>query len=251
MAGDWIKWQRGLTRKPEVIRMAAALGRSRHEVAGLLMQVWEWTDEQIADPDENGHAFVRILSGQARALIDEIAGLPGFADAMSAEGWITFRSAHVEFPNWGRHNGNSAKRRCLDAERKRRERSENVRKMSGSEPDKKRTREEKRRENSKSGVPDLDNALPQSLDCDSFRSAWADWLAYRQSLKPALKPQSIHQQLDRLAEHGPDVACATIRASIANGWKGLFPESTQPRKGRTHANGPGQLFAGVDALGEV
>lgn len=145
MAGDWIKWQRGLSRKPEVLRMSAKLQRSRHEIAALLMEVWEWTDEQVADPDEDGNAIVRIESGQARAFIDHLTGLLGFADAMSAEKWIEFRSAHVAFPNWGRHNGKSAKRRALDAERKRSERSgdeEDGPKMSASKADKKRTRGE-------------------------------------------------------------------------------------------------------------
>ena len=145
MAGDWIKWQRGLSRKPEVLRMSAKLERSRHEIAALLMEVWEWTDEQVADPDEDGNAIVRIESGQARAFIDHLTGLLGFADAMSAENWISFRSAHVAFPNWGRHNGKSAKRRALDAERKRADRSddgENVRNVSASKADKKRTRGE-------------------------------------------------------------------------------------------------------------
>lgn len=149
MAGDWIKWQRGLARKPEVLRMCAKLGRSRHEIAGLLMEVWEWTDEQVADPDPDGHAIVRIESGQARAFIDHLTGLLGFADAMSAENWILFRSAHVVFPNWGRHNGKSAKRRALDAERKRSGRAdgaEDVQKTSASKADKKRTRGEERRE---------------------------------------------------------------------------------------------------------
>lgn len=148
MAGDWIKWQRGLSRKPEVLRMSARLGRSRHEIAALLMEVWEWTDEQVADPDEEGNAIVRIESGQARAFIDHLTGLLGFAEAMSAENWISFRSAHVAFPNWGRHNGKSAKRRALDAERKRSERSDegkDVRKPSASKADKKRTRGEERR----------------------------------------------------------------------------------------------------------
>lgn len=146
MAGDWIKWQRGLSRKPEVLRMSAKLQRSRHEIAALLMEVWEWTDEQVADPDEDGNAIVRIESGQVRAFIDHLTGLLGFADAMSAEKWIEFRSAHVAFPNWGRHNGKSAKRRALDAERKRSERSGDEGdgpKMSASKADKKRTRGEK------------------------------------------------------------------------------------------------------------
>lgn len=195
MAGDWIKWQRGLARKPEVIRMAAKLGIDRHEVAGRLMEFWEWTDEQIADPDKNGHAFVRFESGHLSAFVNATCGLTGMFEAMVDEGWIVLVDSGAILPNWGRHNGKSAKRRCLDQDRKRLER-ESVRILSASEADKRPllnvTREEKRRVLfDSSGVPSESNTSSEAEPAPSKAksrkpakpSAHADafeqfWLAY-------------------------------------------------------------------------
>ncbi|MEG0637311.1 MAG: hypothetical protein RR517_32860, partial [Pseudomonas sp.] len=57
------------------------------------------------------------------------------------------------------HNGQSAKRRAQDADRKR-----NVRKASASEADKKRTREEKRREDLKDKTPHIGDAKNKPVD---------------------------------------------------------------------------------------
>lgn len=155
MAGEWIKWVKGLARKPEVVQIAHRLGLSRHAAAGLLMEVWEWADDN-ADVDEKLSGSepdtcpgsVR-LGEQSSQLFDATFGVSGLADAMTAVGWISIRSGSLVFPNFARHNGKSAKARALDSARKRAVRSEGsdgVRKMSGSEPDKNRTRGEERRE---------------------------------------------------------------------------------------------------------
>jgi hypothetical protein len=156
MAGDWIKWQKGLTRKPEVLRIAATLGRSRHEVAALLCEVWEWADDNATvrflsgfDPDKCP-GIVRVGS-EPGALLDLMFGVPGLSSAIEAAGWFRIEGEEVIFPNFGRHNGTTAKSRALDASRKAtsRNRPGSVREMSGSEPDKTRNREEKRREEKK------------------------------------------------------------------------------------------------------
>ena len=128
--------------------MAALMGRSRHEVTGLLMEFWEWADDNVMPADESAicPGFVRIPSA-SELLVDTLAGADGFASALSAVGWIVIRDGAIEFPKFGRHNGKSGKRRALDAERKRTDRDprpDSVRNMSASDADKKRTREEKR-----------------------------------------------------------------------------------------------------------
>jgi hypothetical protein len=162
MAGDWIKWTKGLTRKPEVIQMAHRLGRSRHETAAVLMEVWEWADDNAvlevsgSEPD-TCPGLVR-LGDQSGQLLDAISGVAGLADAMTAVGWLTIRNGSLAFPNFGRHNGKSAKARALDSVRKRQSRTPDsvprppsVPNVSGSEPDKNRTRGEERREEKKEG----------------------------------------------------------------------------------------------------
>lgn len=148
---SWIKWVHGLAKKPEVMQIAFRLGRSRHEAAGILMELWEWADENVMvdetasgfDPDDCPGS-VR-LGEQSLQLLDATIGVAGLADALAAVGWIQVRSGSIVFPNFGRHNGKSAKARALDSARKRADRANGVRKTSGSEPDKTRTRREERR----------------------------------------------------------------------------------------------------------
>ncbi len=147
MTGDWIKWTKGLARKPEVLEIAHRLGRSRHEVAGLLMEIWEWADSNIAPENASAECpgIVRMPSASCPT-IDRIVSSEGLAEAMISVGWLSISNGCLIVPHFGRHNGKSAKRRALDAERKRATRSISVRNPSASQADKKRTREEKRRE---------------------------------------------------------------------------------------------------------
>lgn len=158
MAGDWIKWVKGLAKRPEVLHMAHLLGKSRHEVAGLLCEFWEWADENVDVPILSASeadacpGYVRLPSASS-TLVDSLSGADGFAEAMTAVGWLIVRDGALVFPKFGRHNGKSAKRRALDAERKRtcRDRDESgvtnyAGLLSAFDADKKRTREEKRRE---------------------------------------------------------------------------------------------------------
>jgi hypothetical protein len=113
MAGDWIKWTVGLTRKREVVAIASALGLSRREVAAMLMEVWEWADANTT----NGH-----VPSVTNVTLDEFLNCDGFAQAMQKEGWLVFDGTSITFPNFDRHNGKSAKSRALAANRKRAER---------------------------------------------------------------------------------------------------------------------------------
>jgi DNA-binding transcriptional regulator YiaG len=124
MAGDWIKWAKGLARKPEVVQIAIRLGLSRHAVAGLLMEVWEWADENVvlnlsgSEPDDCPGCVP--FEGTPEQLISALTGVTGLADAMTAAGWLRCRSGSLVFPNFNRHNGNTAKSRALDSSRKQR-----------------------------------------------------------------------------------------------------------------------------------
>lgn len=113
MAGDWIKVEKKLNDKPEVRRMARALHLSRFDIVGRLVSVWSWADS---------HSFTGSGMDISEEDIDDIADLNGFADALRQVGWLKGRAASLEFPNFGRHNGQSAKRRAMESERKRLER---------------------------------------------------------------------------------------------------------------------------------
>ena len=65
--------------------------------------------------------------------------------------------------------------------------------------------------------------LPAELETEAFRSAWADWLAYRRECRVSkYKPRAMAAQLATLAEWGHDVAIESIRQSIRQQWRGLF-----------------------------
>jgi len=107
MAGLWIQWEKGLVRKPEVLRIARKLGCQPLQAAGACMLVWEWAE----DVTEDG-----VVPGMTAADVSVAAGVPGIGEAMAEAGWLVETSDAVSFPNWTRHNANPAKRRARRAQ---------------------------------------------------------------------------------------------------------------------------------------
>jgi hypothetical protein len=140
MAGDWIKMRVDLSDDPAVIGMACALDCTEYEVVGRLHKVWSWADRHT----EDGHA-----PSVTRAWLDRYVERDGFADAMVTAGWLALDESGISFPRFERHNGQSAKKRGLAADRKRKQRhsvTPESREESRTERDAGVTREEKRRE---------------------------------------------------------------------------------------------------------
>ncbi|KTH39047.1 DnaT-like ssDNA-binding domain-containing protein [Enterobacter hormaechei] len=135
MAGDWIKMRADLHTHPKVVRMASALKADRLRIVGGLHSAWCLFDV---------HSVDGFLDGYSADTLDDLIGFPGFSRAMMAVGWLEENGESLVMPRFEAHNGQSAKRRAQDADRKR-----NVRKASAYDADKKRTREEKRREDIK------------------------------------------------------------------------------------------------------
>ena len=52
-------------------------------------------------------------SGVTNSFIDRYTHCVGFADALRKVGWLSGRDAAIEFPNFNRHNGQTAKTRAL------------------------------------------------------------------------------------------------------------------------------------------
>lgn len=130
MAGDWIKWCKGLASRREVVVLASKLGRDRHEIAGRLMVLWEWCDDNVSETDIDPASLnVSLLLGDnPAAFVDALLGLPGMAEAMASPEvrWIEARSGgRLVFPNLARHNGTSAKTRAYDARKKQIQRGKN------------------------------------------------------------------------------------------------------------------------------
>lgn len=115
MAGDWIKIRSNIKDDPDVVVMAGRLESDEFSVVGRLHAVWAWLDQHSEDGTN-----VRITS----AYLDRLTACSGFADAMRAVGWLDGRDGLLVFPNFGRHNGESAKHRATETKRKSKQRSE-------------------------------------------------------------------------------------------------------------------------------
>jgi hypothetical protein len=117
----WIKVETHTPDKAEIRQIARLCHCSKAEAFLAFFRVYVWLDEQT----EDGHVDFFTPDDA-----DEIGGLPGLGEALETVRWVTFSAAGAVVANWNRHNGKSAKRRCLDAERKR-----NVRMQSGQTAD--------------------------------------------------------------------------------------------------------------------
>lgn len=140
MAGDWIKMRTDLSTHPKVVRIMSATCTDKFRTVGGLHAAWTVFDTHSADG---------VLHGYTPELLDHVIGWDGFSRAMEAVGWLLFDGLQtLTLPEFGTHNGQSAKRRAEDQKRKKTSR-QSVRNVSADVPDKKQTREEKRREEEK------------------------------------------------------------------------------------------------------
>jgi hypothetical protein len=222
MAGDWIKMRTDLFTHPKVIRISSALKADRLRTVGGLMSVWCLFD---------AHSVDGRLEGYDAATIDDLIGWAGFADAMKAAGWLAETPEGLSLPDFERHNGQSAKRRAQDADRKREGRS------SASDADTKRTREEKRREEKEDKATVA--ALPDFVPAD----AWSAFVEMRKKIKKPMTARAVElmfAKLDRFAAAGHDVK-ATLEKSTLNCWQDVF----EPKDGAGQVVQAQNRFAGV------
>ncbi len=231
-----------LAEDPAVIGIAQSLGLSTDTVVGKLHRLWSWADRQTAD------GFVRNVSHQ---WVDEFANQAGFACAIEHEKWLIFVSENgvqgVQFPHFERHNGESAKRRAAETQRKARQRSvpQNVRKMSQDHADKKRDqrREEKRRSNTTSSlredVPRKRGAARPDTWLTPFGGAWSEATGGRfqygkaaGDLDPLVKEHGAEKTLKAwaayLAETPADKASTSRFAATFGVWSGDVSRGRRP-----------------------
>jgi hypothetical protein len=103
MAGDWIKIETITPDKPEVIRMAYILGIDQDAVVGKLVRVWVWADQNSL----NGNGLSVTL-----AFLNRLTVQQGFAEALLQVGWLLGDDGNLTFPDFTKHNGQSAKTRA-------------------------------------------------------------------------------------------------------------------------------------------
>ena len=148
MAGEWIKMRTDLLTHPKVVRILSALKADKLRVIGGLHAVWCLFDTHSTDGK---------LEGYTPDVLDDHLGWPGFSAEMIRVNWLHHDGESLATPRFDEHNGQSAKRRATEAQRKREER--NGRNVSASDADKKRSREEKRREEV--------STIPKGMDGDA------------------------------------------------------------------------------------
>lgn len=105
---SWIKLQTTLPRSPEVIILASALGLSRREALGLVVEYFCWLDEQTTD------GCTALSASQLDLVLDR----QGFAEALVSIGWMASDENGIMFVlDFDKHNGETAKKRALTARR--------------------------------------------------------------------------------------------------------------------------------------
>jgi len=207
MAGDWIKMRVNLVAHPKVLKTAevllsdprflgwsvlsyslsgfppqtvvnhaeerhAALRVTRYVVVASLLRFWGYANE---------HAKGENIESVTRQDVDDIAGVPGFADALAEVGWATFddKKGGVVLPAFTEHNVSADERKTSGAERQKRYRERLKQRTPNSDVTRDVTlpeREEKRRED-KPQTPPLGferfwTVYPKKLSKGQAEKAW-------------------------------------------------------------------------------
>lgn len=174
MAGDWIKMRTNLDTDPRVFALSSKTGAHVQHVKGALHWLWSQADTHTTDGK---------LWGYVPEQVDQTVGIPGFCSAL--EGlkkagkpwpWLKIGDGFVQVPDFGKHNGESAKKRAqgaLRASRKRHAASARFAHLeqskSRAEQQQSKRREEKNSEQQGKAGP----ALPHQASANGFRSAAA------------------------------------------------------------------------------
>ena len=138
MAGEWVKMRSALLANPKVHAIAKAVGMDSRAGSVLTTGFSGCPDEVLARcalryvtvtallcvwSSANEHATCGILSCCDLEDIDEIAGVPGFGQAMVSVGWAIPDEATkcVSLPNFSDHNTAAKDRTAADRQRRYRE----------------------------------------------------------------------------------------------------------------------------------
>jgi hypothetical protein len=168
MAGEWVKMRSALLANPKVHAIAKAIGMDSRAGSALTTGFSGCPDEVLARcalryvtvtallcvwSSANEHATGGILSCCDLEDLDEIAGVPGFGEAMASVGWAIPDEAtkSVSLPNFSDHNTPAKDRTAADRQRRYRQNRNGgvARDVARDSND----REEKRREEKKINTP--------------------------------------------------------------------------------------------------
>lgn len=210
---DWLKVNHSLVRSPKIRGLMRALHCKKHAALGLAVSWLCWVDEQTTD-------------GQTGLLPDELddeLGFRGCAGALISIGWAAQgEDGCVYALEFGKHCGETAKKRADDARRQaekrkrdadasRQESQEVSREMRDACHEKHVTRKEKNniyRKGELSTTVDIGAAaVPSPPAPDGF----FDWLAQIGTVVPMLRRLNLDHPLPRKVEAAARQAAALVR----------------------------------------
>lgn len=105
---DWIKIEKILPDKMEVLQLASIIGIDEDAVVGKLFRFWVWVDSNMKTCNASGVTY---------SMIDRIANCAGFAEGLVKVGWLEGREGRLSIPNFDRHFGQTAKTRAVTNKR--------------------------------------------------------------------------------------------------------------------------------------
>lgn len=210
MSGDWIKFEANTPEKPEVFAITASMGWNDPDLTvGKLLKIWRWFDQQTLD----GNAPSVTL-----ALLDCISGVTGFAKAMCDVGWLKTGDSGLMLPNFSRHNGKTAKQRCLTAKRVANHKSNaegNADSVTGALP-----REEKRRIKNNEPSASKFDPYAELISAGVSEQTATDWLAMRKTKRAAVTETVLKMHIAEANKASlPLDRC--LRISCSRGWAGF------------------------------
>ncbi|EPB7270846.1 TPA: DNA replication domain protein [Klebsiella pneumoniae] len=225
MASSWIKVEVITPDKPEIFQIAEILNIDPDAVLGKLVRIWAWADQQTVD----GNA-----GSVTKGVLDRIAFITGFADALIAVGWLAYDGNKLILPNFERHNGESSKKRALTNRRVAAHRKNETQKVTLAALQKALPEEEEEEEEEvkdkippnppREREPKKSYPYPEQLNAE----AWDEWKAYRSEMRfKAYAPTERSEgaaitELINLSGGNHTRQMQIVKQSMAKGWKGLF-----------------------------
>jgi len=147
----WIKVDLLTPDKPEIWQIAQDLGIDPDAAFGKMFRLWAWFDEHTED-GSNAPSVTKLL-------LDRCCGVTGFCDSVIKAGWLIDDGETLTVPHFDRHNGETAKKRALNAKRASKHREKTSRKSNAASVTSALPRE---RERERERIKDKDNISKQT-----------------------------------------------------------------------------------------
>lgn len=161
MAGEWIKMRLDLADDPAVIEIADELGIDEQCVVGYLHAIWSWANRHCNDGSVTGVTLESLSRVTRCGRVPELMVQVGWLEVSEIDG-----KPVLHFPNWERHNSQSAKSRAVTATRVRqhRQKSGNGHSVTQALPEKRRVEKSIKVDTNVSTCGDPAGSPPQSAD---------------------------------------------------------------------------------------